>query len=97
MYCPELENIIMAAISMIDDENVLTDKHILIDNKNNLAKIEYDFTEIGVDKYLENLEKEIILNTLATYQNNITKSAEHLKIKRQTLQHKIKKHEIKLN
>ncbi len=93
----ELENIIMAAISMIDDENVLTDKHILIDNKNNLAKIEYDFTEIGVDKYLENLEKEIILNTLATYQNNITKSAEHLKIKRQTLQHKIKKHEIKLN
>ncbi len=93
----QLENIIMAAISMIDDENVLTDKHILIDNKNNLAKIEYDFTEIGVDKYLENLEKEIILNTLATYQNNITKSAEHLKIKRQTLQHKIKKHEIKLN
>ncbi len=90
----ELENIIMAAISMIDDENVLTDKHILINNSNNLTKIDYDFSEIGVDKYLENLEKEIIQNTLITYQNNITKSAEYLKIKRQTLQHKIKKYNL---
>ena len=90
----ELENIIMAAMSMIDDENVLTDKHILIDNLNNITKIDYDFSEIGVDKYLENLEKEIIKNTLITYQNNITKSAEYLKIKRQTLQHKIKKYNL---
>lgn len=90
----ELENIIMAAISMIDDENVLTDKHILINNSNNLTKIDYDFSEIGVDKYLENLEKDIIQNTLITYQNNITKSAEYLKIKRQTLQHKIKKYNL---
>ena len=90
----ELENIIMAAISMIDDENVLTDKHILIKNSNNVTKIDYDFSEIGVDKYLENLEKEIIQNTLIAYQNNITKSAEHLKIKRQTLQHKIKKYNL---
>lgn len=90
----ELENIIMAAMSMIDDENVLTDKHILIDNINNTTKIDYDFSDIGVDKYLENIEKEIIQNTLNTYQNNITKSAEFLKIKRQTLQHKIKKYNL---
>ena len=90
----ELENIIMAAISMIDDENVLTDKHILINNTNNLTKIDHDISGIGVDKYLENLEKEIIKNTLITYQNNITKSAEYLKIKRQTLQHKIKKYNL---
>lgn len=90
----ELENIIMAAISMIDDENVLTDKHILIDDANNTVKIDYEFLELGVEKYLENLEKEIIKNTLNTYQYNITKSAEHLKIKRQTLQHKIKKYNL---
>jgi len=91
----ELENIIMAAISMIDDENVLTDKHILIDDvNNNTVKIDYEFLELGVEKYLENLEKEIIKNTLNTYQHNITKSAEHLKIKRQTLQHKIKKYNL---
>lgn len=90
----ELENIIMAAISMIDDENVLTDKHILIDDVNNTVKIDYEFLELGVEKYLENLEKEIIKNTLNTYQYNITKSAEHLKIKRQTLQHKIKKYNL---
>ncbi len=90
----ELENIIMAAISIIDDENVLTDKHILIDDANNTVKIDYEFLELGVEKYLENLEKEIIKNTLNTYQYNITKSAEHLKIKRQTLQHKIKKYNL---
>jgi arginine utilization regulatory protein len=90
----ELENIIMAAISMIDDENVITDKHILIDDVHNSVKIDYEFLELGVEKYLENLEKEIIKNTLITYQNNITKSAEHLKIKRQTLQHKIKKYNL---
>ncbi len=90
----ELENIIMAAISMTDDENVLTDKQILIDDSNNAVKIDYGFSEIGVDKYLENLEKEIIKNTLITYQYNITKSAEYLKIKRQTLQHKMKKYNL---
>ncbi len=90
----ELENIIMAAISMIDDENVITDKQILIDEEHNSVKIDYEFLELGVEKYLENLEKEIIKNTLITYQNNITKSAEHLKIKRQTLQHKIKKYNL---
>lgn len=90
----ELENIIMAAISMIDDENVITDKHILIDDVHNSVKIDYEFLELGVEKYLENLEREIIKNTLITYQNNITKSAEHLKIKRQTLQHKIKKYNL---
>lgn len=90
----ELENIIMAAISMIDDENVITDKHILIDESHGTLKIDYEFLELGVEKYLENLEKEIIKNTLITYQNNITKSAEHLKIKRQTLQHKIKKYNL---
>ena len=90
----ELENIIMAAISMIDDENVITEKHILIDDEHNSLKIDYEFLENGIEQYLENLEKEIIKNTLITYQNNITKSADHLKIKRQTLQHKIKKYNL---
>ncbi len=90
----ELENIIMAAISMIDDERVLTDRHILIENLNNSQKLDYEYEELGIEGYLENLEKEIIRKTLNTYQNNITKSAEHLKIKRQTLQHKIKKYNL---
>lgn len=90
----ELENIIMAAMSMIDDENVITDKHILIEESNNIVKTNHNFIELGVEKYLEEIEKEIIKSTLTLYSNNISKTAQHLKIKRQTLQHKLKKYQI---
>jgi len=94
----ELENIIMSAMSMSED-------HIdTLDSSNfSIQKTEIEYTssheEIGnegIDEYLGNLEKRIIENTLKINNNNITKAAETLKIKRQTLQHKIKKYEIYL-
>ncbi len=91
----ELENIIMAAISMVDGENVLTEKHILINNEDrDFAKEAYDFSQVGMNWYLEKMEKEMITLALAKYGGNISKSAEYLKIKRQTLQHKIKKYQL---
>ncbi|MEL7655213.1 MAG: helix-turn-helix domain-containing protein, partial [Bacillota bacterium] len=91
----ELENIIMAAISMTDEEQSLTEKHILINNEDkDLTKGAFDFTQVGMDWYLENMEKEMITLALAKYSGNISKSAEYLKIKRQTLQHKIKKYNL---
>lgn len=91
----ELENIIMAAISMADEEQVLTEKHILINNEDkDVTKGTYDFSQVGMDWYLDSMEKEMITLALAKHAGNISKSAEYLKIKRQTLQHKMKKHQL---
>lgn len=91
----ELENIIMAAVSMVEEDQVLTEKHILINNEDkDLTKGAFDFSQVGMDWYLENLEKEMITLALAKYSGNISKSADYLKIKRQTLQHKIRKYNL---
>ncbi len=93
----ELENILMSAVSMSDSENVLTDKHISIVDSENENRINIDLDDTGLDDYLENLEKDIIFKVMTLNKNNVTKSAEHLKIKRQTLQHKLKKYGFKID
>ncbi len=91
----ELENIIMAAISMTDEEQLLTEKHILINNEDKeIIKGTYDFSQAGMDWYLENMEKEMIILALAKNAGNISRAAEYLRIKRQTLQHKIRKYQL---
>jgi arginine utilization regulatory protein len=88
----ELENIIMAAISLSDGDGILTKQHILINNEDiDAGKGPCDFSVASMDMYLENYEKEMISFALAKCERNISKSAELLGIRRQTLQHKIKK------
>lgn len=92
----ELENIIMGALSMVEDEHILTKNHLIIERIGRVVK-EQGINEIGkkgIDDYLKNLEKEIVSNALEKNDYNITKTAQSLKIKRQTLQHKIKKYNI---
>ncbi len=93
----ELENIIMAAISMADDnERILNINHLT--TLNNYGDNDIKTPEMGdnsIDEYLEKLEKHIIEKALTEYDYNITRTAKALKIKRQTLQHKIKKYNIK--
>lgn len=93
----ELENIIMGAMSMVEDEHVLTGDNLIIE-KNHLSTITHnyynDVGDCGINEYLENLEKEIIKKALEKSDNNVSKSAQILKIKRQTLQHKLKKYNI---
>jgi transcriptional regulator with PAS, ATPase and Fis domain len=73
----------------------LTEKHILINNEDKgMMKGTYDFSQAGMDWYLENMEKEMITLALAKHGGNISKAAEYLKIKRQTLQHKIRKYHL---
>ncbi len=93
----ELENIIMSAISMAEDsDKILNKSHFTIfDSDNNFEAKEKDIGDKGLDEYLGNLEKRIIIKALNNNNYNITKSAEELKIKRQTLQHKMKKYNIK--
>lgn len=92
----ELENIIMSAISMSDDnERILNINHLtsLIVHKD-YDNSNPELGDEGIDEYLGNLEKRIIEKTLTEKEYNITRTAQALKIKRQTLQHKIKKYNI---
>ena len=91
----ELENIIISAVSLAGKEHVLTGEHIKINNinaKGNEKNLMDDVKmEDGLDSLLENIEKNMIKEAMLTSSGNITKAAEKLKIKRQTLQHKLKK------
>lgn len=94
----ELENIIMSAISMCEDyESILDCNHFSIqysiDGQNDDFE---DIEDYGMDEYLRNYEKSIIEKALNKSNNNITRASKILKIKRQTLQHKIKKYGIKI-
>lgn len=92
----ELENIIMGAMSMVDEENILMGEHLII-NESFISPIhdyESDISNYGIDGYLYNLEKDIIIKTLEKNASNVSKTAKVLKIKRQTLQHKLKKYNI---
>ena len=91
----ELENIIMSAISMTEDEHVLSEKHLNISRRKSLPQQDlYDLKDEGLDEYLERIERGMSENALVAHGGNISKAAESLKIKRQTLQHKIKKYKM---
>ena len=92
----ELENIIAAAISMTDGEHVLTEEHLLMDQTNVTpflaGKTDLHLaTELGLDAYLASLEQLLIQEAMEVCNGNISKAAARLGIKRQTLQHKLKK------
>ena len=92
----ELENIMEQAISMAENEHVLTGKHLSmpnhIVNKEPVIRREDD---MPLDAYMEAVEKQLIANEMVRFNGNISRAADALKIKRQTLQHKLKKYGIK--
>lgn len=92
----ELENLIMSAVSLSDKEHIITDKLLKVPKKTAKADVEvgYDSSSMSIDKYLALMEMNIIKEKLADNGGNVSKTAEILGIKRQTLQHKIKKYEI---
>ena len=97
----ELENIIMAAVSMSEDEHALMPEYIQITEENGLtnspAYRTFDNTEDTLDSYLKNIEVDIIKTTLKINGGNISKTAAVLGMKRQTLQHKLRKYGFKHN
>lgn len=92
----ELENMLMAAVSLSGKEHIITDKLLKVPKKVTTADVGagYDSNTMSIDKYLALLETNIIKEKLADSGGNVSKTAEILGIKRQTLQHKIKKYEI---
>lgn len=92
----ELENFIMSAVSLLDKEHVLTEKYLQMPQEVAMAEVhaDYDPEQMSIDNYLAFLEINIIKEKMADFGGNISKTAEVLGIKRQTLQHKIKKYQI---
>ncbi len=94
----ELENIIMSAVSLADKEHVLTEKQIQIqeaysENPAGLS-LEYDLEKDTLDQYLKNCEEQILRKSMVQNDGNISRAAKQLGLKRQTLQHKLKKYGI---
>lgn len=93
----ELENIIMSAVSLADREHVLTEKQIHIPDsaqEKNSSAAGYDPSAQSLDDYLRACEEQILRRCMAEKEGNISAAARQLGIKRQTLQHKLKKYEI---
>lgn len=89
----ELENIIIQAVALAGDEHVLTDSVLQMPILAELSRKDLDGwnKKDSLPDYLETLEKELLRETLMREGWNITKAASALGIKRQTLQHKMKK------
>jgi arginine utilization regulatory protein len=88
----ELENIIIEAVSMADNEHVLTAEHLNIEKNVSSSFVEYGkAVELGLPEYLLQIEDRLIQQALFSNGNNISRAAKQLGIKRQTLQHKLKK------
>lgn len=93
----ELENIIVQALFLADDENFLSPELI------NFPKIKKKSTQrsatdyqVGeaLSDYMEKVEKDIILKTMDLCNGNVTHCASTLHLKRQTLQYKLMKYGI---
>ena len=92
----ELENIIMSAVSMAEDDHVLTEKDINIstDYHQETENIGgYTDAEGSLAEYLAGIEEKVIRHYLALNGGNITRTAKDLGMLRQNLQHKLKKYE----
>ncbi|WP_291573551.1 sigma-54 interaction domain-containing protein [Clostridium sp. UBA4548] len=92
----ELKNTIESAMNMVDDGEVLTkeffeNKITIVGDLNNDSKFTGD---LSLNNHLEEVEKAIITKIYKKNGENITRTAEELKISRQNLQYKLKKYNL---
>ncbi|MCT4621474.1 MAG: sigma 54-interacting transcriptional regulator [Marinisporobacter sp.] len=93
----ELENIIEGAMNIIENGSILKKEHFSPQaNAKIFAFIYEDHVELkkSLPDTLEEIEKNIITKVLKSCNNNISRAALELGIKRQTLQHKLRKYKI---
>lgn len=96
----ELENFIEGAMNMISSrDKVLNRENFISSNfiprySNLETKLLNRLSEDTMPLLLEEIEANLIKEIMDKYNNNITNAARHLGLKRQTLQHKLKKYEV---
>ncbi|NMA49854.1 MAG: sigma 54-interacting transcriptional regulator [Tissierellia bacterium] len=94
----ELENFIEGAMNMISSrDKVLNRENFISSNfilrySNLETKLLKRLSEDSLPLLLEEIEANIIKEIMHKYNNNVTNAAKHLGVKRQTLQHKLKKY-----
>lgn len=94
----ELGNTIEGAMNLVSDQEKILKRDAFISSVNSMKdkpiKISPLFTERNktLPVLLEEIEKDIIISFLDKNKNNISQTAADLGIKRQTLQHKLKKY-----
>ncbi len=92
----ELKNSIESAMNMVDEGQVLT-KECFVNKINSGSEGRFEVTfkgGISLNEYMDNIEKSIIEKIYTKNNYNVTKTSDELKISRQNLQYKLKKHEI---
>ena len=94
----ELGNVIEGAMNIVGDNEKILKKEdfissiYIMQDKPLKKAIVFQEKSKSLPNILEEMEKEIIFSTLNNNKQNISKTAEELGIKRQTLQHKLKKY-----
>ena len=87
----------MQSVAMAeDDETVLDEKLLQMPTRMSSAEkniVKWD-RQSSLDAYLSKLEAEIIRKVMIEENGNVSKAADALSVKRQTLQHKLKKYKI---
>ncbi len=93
----ELQNVIESAMNMVTDEHVVGKEHLpahvdLLQNRyvNNVAPVSREGFNGDLNGYLENIERELLLEALEKSGLNISQAAKFLGISRQNLQYKMK-------
>ncbi|WP_129597617.1 sigma-54 interaction domain-containing protein [Anaerophilus nitritogenes] len=93
----ELENVIEGAMNIIEEERILKQDHFSPQANAKIFAftypIEYKFKK-DLPTTIAEIEKNMIRKVLISCKDNITKASEQLGVKRQTLQHKMKKYNI---
>jgi arginine utilization regulatory protein len=94
----ELKNMIEASMNMMDNNTYITKEYL----ENRLSRLSLnnyhnklsDLGEFSLEQHLDNIEKQIIQDSLKKNEYNISQAAVYLKISRQSLQYKIKKYKL---
>lgn len=91
----ELENILERALTLSDNNRIETDdlqlQTDLIETSQAKGVQPFDSDEDNLESYLDNIEKETILNALEACKWNKTQTAKHLGISLRTLRYRLKK------
>ena len=93
----ELENAIMGAVSMADEEHVLTEDDINLGSRYRAGTPHisgFNADSGNLSEYLEQIEKTVIGQQLMENNGNVSQTARDLGMIRQNLQHKIRKYGI---
>ena len=89
----ELKNTIESAMNMVDYNSVLT-KEYFENRISFLEKANSFISDLSLEQYLQDVEKEIIRKVYEENKKNVSKTAKILKISRQSLQYKLNKYKM---